>query len=255
MLNTPQTDFRTVLRKTLEERRSRNSSYSLRAFSRDLGVSPTALSQILNEKRKFSAAAALKVAANLRMNDDETRNFIEQATARVSRHAGLIDRRLLREDQFRALSEWHYLAILNLARIDDCQADPKWIAQRLGLQIHLAETALDSLVRLELVRIEGKRLLRTSQSVTTGDDVPSRVIRRHHKEKLTLAAAALEELDVSRREFLAITMPACSAQMSELKSKLRKLADKFVRASEERPPNEVYALNIQFFPLSRERNV
>lgn len=47
------------------ERRSRNASYSMRAFARDLGMSPSQLSLILNRKRGVSTAKAQELVSLL----------------------------------------------------------------------------------------------------------------------------------------------------------------------------------------------
>lgn len=55
------TDYRFFLMQELETRKGKNKSYSLRAFSRNIGVTPSFMSQILNGKRVLS----LKSAATL----------------------------------------------------------------------------------------------------------------------------------------------------------------------------------------------
>ena len=48
-------EYRKALRESFEEKKYRNSKYSLRSFARDLSVSPAALSQVLSGKRDFSS--------------------------------------------------------------------------------------------------------------------------------------------------------------------------------------------------------
>jgi hypothetical protein len=52
-------DYRAFLKSELEERMEKNSSYSLRAFARDLTVSPQMLSLVLNGKKTTSLALLL----------------------------------------------------------------------------------------------------------------------------------------------------------------------------------------------------
>src|SRR2546430_13739191 len=52
------TDYRRVLRKELESRCRTSPRYSLRAFARDLKISPSRLSEILSGKQGLSRAAA-----------------------------------------------------------------------------------------------------------------------------------------------------------------------------------------------------
>ena len=48
------TDYKLVMRTELDGRKVKNPNYSLRAFARDLGVSHTLISLILNGKRAMS---------------------------------------------------------------------------------------------------------------------------------------------------------------------------------------------------------
>jgi transcriptional regulator with XRE-family HTH domain len=47
-------DLKKVLRLTLDERRSRNTHYSLRSFAKSLSISSAALSEIMNGKRPIT---------------------------------------------------------------------------------------------------------------------------------------------------------------------------------------------------------
>ena len=64
-------NYREALRHSLRERKVKNSGYSQRAFARDLGVSSTALSDVLSGKRNFSEENAQKVAERLSFSPDQ----------------------------------------------------------------------------------------------------------------------------------------------------------------------------------------
>jgi transcriptional regulator with XRE-family HTH domain len=69
------------LKKELEQRKQKNSLYSLRAFSRFLGISPTSLSQCLNEKRNLSRTNIEKVCSAMGLNLHE-KDFLLEDTKR-----------------------------------------------------------------------------------------------------------------------------------------------------------------------------
>jgi len=58
-------DFRLYLQNTLIERTSSNPSYSLRAFAKHLNIEPSALSKILNGKRRISKKMFTKISLKL----------------------------------------------------------------------------------------------------------------------------------------------------------------------------------------------
>jgi plasmid maintenance system antidote protein VapI len=67
-----------ILTNAFEEKRSRNPSYSLRAFSRDLEISVSHLSAIMNGQKKLSTQQAGKIAIKLQLAPEE---FIELVTS------------------------------------------------------------------------------------------------------------------------------------------------------------------------------
>jgi plasmid maintenance system antidote protein VapI len=67
-----------ILTDAFEEKRSRNSSYSLRAFARDLEISVSHLSAIMSGQKKLSAQQAGKIAIKLQLAPEL---FIELVTS------------------------------------------------------------------------------------------------------------------------------------------------------------------------------
>ena len=67
-----------ILTLVLNERRSRNPRYSLRAYARDLGISVSHLSTIMNGRRKLSTLQAGKIAVKLQFPAEK---FIELVTS------------------------------------------------------------------------------------------------------------------------------------------------------------------------------
>ena len=61
----------------LEVRKERNSLFSLRSFSRFLGVSPTALSQCINDKRNLSRTNIEKVCQVLGIDEKAKKMFLQ----------------------------------------------------------------------------------------------------------------------------------------------------------------------------------
>ena len=60
-------------------------------------------------------------------------------------------------EQFRILSEWYHIPIMELTELDDFDFCPQTVAQRLGIPATLAEVpAIYRLERLGLIRIDDK---------------------------------------------------------------------------------------------------
>lgn len=59
------------LKHELDKRKQKNRYYSLRSFSRDIGISPSYLSKILSEKAKVTEKLKIRVTASLNLTIKE----------------------------------------------------------------------------------------------------------------------------------------------------------------------------------------
>jgi len=65
------------LENELLSRKQKNGLYSLRSFSRFLGISPTALSQCINDKRNLSRSNIEKICGALGLDGKAKSIFLE----------------------------------------------------------------------------------------------------------------------------------------------------------------------------------
>lgn len=240
---------REILLSEMEKRKSRNTLYSMRAFARDLGVGLGTLSEVMSGKRKLSKSNLMKVLQSLDLTAEQ-KKALSGVVPKRERTAEE-EHQLLLEDQFKLISDWYYLGILNLAKIKNNKADSHWIADRLGLENYQVLEALQRLQRLGLLKIEKKHLVRTSKPLTTSRDLPSTAIRKHHQQNLELAAKSLNEVDVSLREFGSVTMPVNLKNIPKVKELLLKTRKKAADLLDQGATSEVYTLSFQLFPLSQ----
>jgi uncharacterized protein (TIGR02147 family) len=70
-------NYKFFLNNILELRIKTNSSYSLRAFARDLQLSPSLVSQVLSNKNNLSCKHAFSVAHHLKLNQEETYYLVD----------------------------------------------------------------------------------------------------------------------------------------------------------------------------------
>ncbi|HXH75222.1 MAG TPA: hypothetical protein VNJ08_09675 [Bacteriovoracaceae bacterium] len=68
-------DYQAVMLNELSYRKSSNPAYSLRSFARDLGLSPSRLSEILTRKGDLSPEKAGPVAIMLGLRNKEVNLF------------------------------------------------------------------------------------------------------------------------------------------------------------------------------------
>lgn len=264
-------DYRAILRRELESRCGANPRYSLRAFSRDLGISSSRLSQILRKRQGLSETSARKIAARLHLDENETQAFITSVEASDSRSrkrrlqaqhqlAVFTDTsdpsRRLQLDAFHVISDWYHYAILELATLPSFKSDIAWIAKRLGISSHEARSAIERLIRLELLEKQKGHYVPTQAHLAVGNGMPSEAIRKFNQQILAKAAQAVTLQSVDERDISTLTVAIDSSRVPEFKEIIKGFRRRFNQSAMEmarepkREPNEVYSLAVQFFRLT-----
>lgn len=257
MDSAPQTAISHVLREAFVESQVRNPAYSLRAFARRLAISPSALSEILNGKRRVSRKLAERLADKLCLEPRKRQDLLarfKRAGATAKGATEQVAYEELDSDQFATISEWYHFGILSLMETTTFQEDPTWISERLNIKVTEAAGGLDRLLRLGLVaRSKNGKLKLTKARLTTSDGVYNLSIRRAHATNLALAQRSLAEDPVDVVDFSSMTMAIDPSLIPEARRMIRELADQ-VSAKLEIPgkQTEVYNLCVQLFPLSHQ---
>ena len=202
--------YSNILSEILSERKKINPNYSLRAFARDLGLSSSRVSEIINRKQGLSKDAAKKISKKLNFNKVEDEFFsdlVEAKNARSKSSREDAERRLekkqigkeqqlLREQAFRIISDWYHFAILELTMTDGFRSSTIWIAKRLGISVTEATEAVHRLKSLGLMVIEEGRFIPTDNALITGDGIPSKSIRHFNQQVLQKSMIAIDRKSV-----------------------------------------------------------
>jgi predicted transcriptional regulator/plasmid maintenance system antidote protein VapI len=229
-----------------KRRQERNPTYSIRAFSRDLGVPKTSISEVMNGLRCLSQANVDLLAQGL----DLDQKIIDRLKADLSIDSDR-GRDLLGEEDFSLIKDWHYMAILSLAKLSHNECSAGWISERLGIPLDLAQSSLNRLLQLGLIKEEQGKLVRTAMPLTTSVDIPSSSIREHHRQSIEKAIPALENVPVELRDFTTVTYVINPKNLPEIKKMIHTFHRKLGKTIPEKEATEVYRLNIQFFPLTK----
>jgi len=246
-------NFIQLLHEEFELRHNRNPNYSLRALARDLGIGLGSISEALNGKRDLSKKNFEKALSKMLLSEEQ-KDALRANLNNSKLMPEAESRDLLDENTFRLTADWHYLAILNLAKLPINSAKPKWVADRLGIDLDMAKEALKRLKNLGLLDIVDGKLIRTSSPLTTTNNISSMAIRKHHLGNLRLAERALFDEEVERRDFGSITMPTNPIKLKKAKELLLKTRIKIGELLDQGETSEVYTLSFQLFPLTRSEN-
>jgi transcriptional regulator with XRE-family HTH domain len=235
--------FQQTLQKEFLNIKARNPSFSMRAFARKLGVQPSALCEILNNKRIPSKKMVMRIATGLGQNSlSETYlNHGDQT-------------QVLSIDQYKLVSDWHHFAILSLMELRDFQSSIPWIAKRLNIANKMVKESLVLLKKNNLViEDEAGNFSLTGKSLKTSTDIVNDAIKAHTIQALDLAREALLKCPIEKRDYSTVTMAIDVAKIPEAKEMIKKFRKKLMNKLESGNKNEVYKVAIQLFPLSAEQ--
>jgi uncharacterized protein (TIGR02147 family) len=258
-----QITIQTLLNKRFEEIRLKNSSFSLRAFSKRLDVSPSTLTRILAGERRVSRPLAEQLCDKLCLDPQERSEIMGKFPQRkryrkATRTGDAVDPNYLQltADQFRIVGEWYHFAILSLIKTRDFRSDADWVADRLGISNKEASAALERLNRLEMIQKDSTgNWTRTYPRLRTTDDVLNLSLQKAHRQNLELGLEVLSNVPVELRDFSAITMPTNPKLLPKAKELIRKFQDDLSALLESEPGTEVYKFCTQLIPLTKPKKV
>ncbi len=243
-----------LLRNRLVESQVKNPGYSLRAFSKKIGMSASATSEILNGKRRVSKTLAERIAKNLLMDPIETQAMLKTFDAASVPDMNRTALRLT-ADQFEAISDWVHFAILSLVRTANFQSSASFVASRLGISVLHAQTSLKRLTRLGLLELnKDEKYVRRDHSIRTSDDIWNLSLQKAHVQDMEIAKNALRELPTELRDFTALSVPTSPSKLPEAKRLIREFQSQMAHLLESEPGDEVYQMSVYLYPLTKVKS-
>lgn len=262
------TSYRSFLKSELAGRGARNTSYSLRAFGRDLGIDAAQLTGVFKGTKGLSLGKAVKIAERLKLDArareyfcllvqfDNTTSpqlremFLERINA-LNGRKGMVDLGL---EMFRAISDWYHIAIIEMTELDGFVLEAAAVAERLGINRYEAEAAIERLQRLELIELDektGRWRKAHHHGLFQSPDV-NLALRRYHQSMLEKASKALDEQPPAERYVGSDTFSIDVSQLEEAKELITefrlKLVELFNRGKKR---SETYHFVVELFRLTR----
>jgi uncharacterized protein (TIGR02147 family) len=261
-------DYQSILKSELARRMAVNPKYSLRAFSKDLEISPSKLSELLNYRQGLSMDSAKKIAHRMGLSPSESKYFcklVEGADSRSKKNrvkaiAYLKKKNakpfLLSDAHSECFSSWIPLSLRELTLTKNFLWDESFISKRLGISVAEANYFMEQLLQCGLIIKKSQGVQRAVQSTTTSKDIPSETIRRYHRSTLKKAQEALELQNIWERDFSSLTLAIPTKDVPKFKKKIaqfRKTLDTWSEWNiKKNSPDEVYCISIQFFKMTKK---
>lgn len=244
-------NFIEIIKTEFEKKCERNKQYSLRSFSRDLGVDASNLSKILSYQKPLGQTLKMKLAKKLGFTDAEIETIVKGVFANT-RDADYESHNL---EVFHIISEWQHYAILELFKLKGFQPTPIEIGKRLGIDRKLALESLNRLKEVGMVKLNKKtkklELESESSSAILSQDT-SKAHRNQQQEILEGAIDALHNIPVEHRSQTSMTMAVDLDKLPEAKELIKEFRRNMGRLlSSGAELNEVYQLSISLYPLTK----
>lgn len=250
------------------KRKHRNSSYSLRAFARDLGLGASNLSEVLRGRKNVGEKTAETIADRLKLKTKEKsflKDLILAESARnekVRTHAA--DRiaaarkagryKPLQEDKFKVISDWYHAAILELIHVKGFDPSPQWISQRIGVDAKDVALALGRLEKLGMIAKAGDTYVAVeSDGYDAIIERPSAAIRKFQRQVISMSLDSLAEDPGEEREILSMILSVPRSHLPEFREDMRKFVSGFWQKIENVPKDDLYTFSMQLCPVKNRK--
>ncbi len=266
-----QKEYIQILESIYAERKLRNSSYSVMAFSRDAGFKSYHMSDILKGRYSLSYKKANDVAENLKMEDGVKNKFIFLTTVAHSRNQTEVEfaKKQLEKfslapdfyldiETFDLISSWEYLAILELARRNDFVCTAEAVAQQLSISEDSAGAFLNKLIELDLIH-PNSQVVNDKRMVYLLNQTKSESIRSYHKQSLEKAVEALENMETFERYAFTQNYSLTSDEYNEVSKRIHETVTEYFMEIQNTKPKQrdevkdrLYCFTSCLFPLEQK---
>lgn len=258
---------RTLLKEELVKRQKANPLYSARAMAKNLRISPGFFCQVLGGKRNLSEEKARLILQKINWGAKKKRLFLNlvrlESTDNAEVRAQLLNEIMSQKncatyfhnveiDQFAIIADSYHFAILELTETADFLPSAEWIARKLNLTIEAVELALERLLRVGLLKMERRKLKKSWGNYTAGREIPAEAIKKFHAQNLEKAKLALQQQQLSSRDFSGITMAINPKMIPKAKKKMAKYRRELMKILETGTRTSVYQLSFQLFRVDQD---
>jgi uncharacterized protein (TIGR02147 family) len=262
------TSYRQYIADYYAERKAK-SAFSWQEFASLAGFSSSIFLKYVSEGRyNLGEATAVRVATAMKLADYECDFFVElvkfdhaktdvekkAAYGKMISIAEAHKAKVLEGDSFRFFSDWKNPVIRELAPAMP-GAKPLALAHACREKITAAEVSetLNFLVKAGLLqKDDAGNYTQTEKSVTTGPmEVTPVAVRGMHRQMGEFALDAIEGVPQAERHFSGVTLGVTHEAYNEIVQVIAECRKKVIAiATRDSAADEVYRLNMQFFPMT-----
>ncbi|MDB5051778.1 MAG: hypothetical protein JWO30_4849 [Fibrobacteres bacterium] len=268
-------EYRVFLKDAFEAVKAGSPKLSYRTFAKKAGFSsPNFLQMVMQGKRNLSSTYAISAAKAFKLNRQETeffQNLVGYDQAKSLDEKNLFYQKILKnkryttvktldKSQYEFFSHWYIPVVREMLTHKDFTGESAWIAERVYPRITAAQvdSAKDLLLKLGMIRQEaetGKWTL-ADAVISTESEATHLALRNYHMSAIQLAHDCLKVFSPTERDVRSVTIGLSESAFAELKARLETVWKEVLDfAGTQQQADAVYQVNLQLFPLTRERKL
>ena len=264
------TDYRQYIADYYADRKAK-TAFSWQEFAKTAGFSsPVYLKYVSEGRFNLSAEAAVRTAQAMHLTDYEREFFVEmvkfdhaknddEKRAAFSKMVSIAESRkakIVDGESFRFFEDWKNPVLRELAPAMP-GAKPLAMAHACRPEVSAAEVsdALSFLVKADLLKKDKDgNYAQTDKVVTTGPmEFTPLAVRGLHRQMGEFAIDAIENVPQDERHFSGLTLGITREAYEKIVQRIAEFRKDIIEiATSETATEEVYRLNVQFFPMTKK---
>jgi len=264
-------EFRKYLKDYYSFRKKLNPRFSYRVFARMAGFKTGSLLQmIINGERNLTPNRTPQLAASCKLTAEESKFFHilvlwnqsinpeekELYWNDLARSKPKVHFDIRENPNPKILSRWFIFPLLEFFRLKGFVMDSNWIANRFFSKVTSLEMeeAIQTLTDCELIKIDSQsKVVPTDKLAYFTSKISNQHIQAYHESMFPLASKALKKVGIDKREFGAVSIAIAPEDIPKYKKEINQFYEKICQKSQNSDTvKEVYQLNLQFFPISKD---
>lgn len=259
-------DYRTYLSDSLEF--NKNSGISSREICKLAELSHSYLSHVLNHRRNLSLKNAAKIALALQLNNDELsylKNLIvisddSNHSNKIAAYNKIKNKKDYKEtgkkelEVYNYLTQWHNVAIRELAATGIDVSDYKTVQQKLKYHVPIKEIekSVKFLIEHGFLNTNNEKPVYNQKTIKCYSGIFQLTMGEYHKKMFELAAESLYMDTKENRKHEAFSVALSKDAFKKAKSILENALDEIeALADSELNKNEVFHFGVFGFPLTK----
>lgn len=242
--------FSDLLNQEFAKRQSKNPKYSLRAFANHLNMDPSNLSKVLRGQKKLSDEKIWDLGLNLSLEPEKIFDFIGYSSRSFLTP--------LDHENFKDVNHWIFDAILELNSINSYNGNIPKIAKKLGVSDAFCHEAFKLLIEKKFLIYDTNKNLYVEpnpDNVIGINEPTSEELKLYQERILLKSIESIKTTGLEKREHFAFISRLSldhKKQIEKLVSKFRKDLTSLLLECDKDNPEEVFAFQFGFFPLTQE---